>query len=167
MSFTLTDAYKEALLYVPNDNPILETLSFEHIDEDPIYIVKDYQNFTAYLEDLTTEVTFIAGFFDLKMPAKNNSGVPDLSLAVGNADGSTLALLEAVKLSGEPLEAVYRVYLYDDPSTPAVLPVLRLQVKNVRVTRFQAAARAVFARDLKNTRVPKERYTRARFPGLG
>ncbi|MDC1268168.1 DUF1833 domain-containing protein [Gammaproteobacteria bacterium] len=166
MAVTLSDAYRESLLYVPNDIQHVEALSIIHPNVDDIHIVKDYEDFTGFLDDLVTQIVFTAGFFSLKMPTKGNSGVPDISFAIGNTDGAITEYLEQVKLSNEPVELTYRVYLSSDPSSPVRLPSLTFQVRSVSVSRFQATGRAVFARDLKNTKVPRERYTRTRFPGL-
>lgn len=163
---TFSDAYKEALVCVPRDNPTIETLAIEHPDEETIYIAFDWQDWTAYLEDGVTEVTFQRGWFDLRQPPKNADGVPELQIALANADGEVGAYIERIKFSEKPVEAVFRPYLADDPSGPSTNPPLRLQVKNVQVTLFQAQGRALFARDMKNTLVPTERYTRSRFPGL-
>ena len=151
---TFADAYKEALVCVPRDNPIVETLAIEHPDEPTIYIVKDWEDWTAYLEDAVTEVTFLKGYFALRQPSKNPEGVPELQIALANADGAVGAYLERIKHSETPVEVVFRPYLADDTSGPMTTPPLRLQVKNVNVTLFQAQGRALFARDMKNTMVP-------------
>lgn len=162
---TFADAYKEALVCVPRDNPTVETLSIEHPGEETIYIVRDWEDFPAFLED-GIEVTFVKGYFDLRLPSKNPEGVPELRIAISNADGSVGEYMERIKLSQQVVEVVYRPYLANDPSGPQTNPPLRLQVKNVNISLFQAQGRALFARDMKNTLVPTERYTRTRFPGL-
>lgn len=164
---TYSQAYQEALASVPSDNPIVETLSIEHPDEETLYLVRDFDDFTATLEDGLTEVTFRRGWFSLRQPAKNQDGIPELQLAMSNVDGEVGAYLERIKTSQKPVEAVIRPYLADDTSAPAMVPPLRLQIRNVSLSLFQAQGRAVFARDLKNTMIPKPRYTLSRFPGLG
>jgi hypothetical protein len=166
MAITFSDAYKEALLYAPSDVVILETISVEHPDMASIYLVKDYLSFEAYLEDLVTLVEFLPGSFSVKAPTKGSSGVPDISFSIGNTDRQVTDYLESVKLSDSPTELVYRIYLSTDPSGPVETPPLRFQIQDVVVGRLQVSGRAVYARDLKNTLVPKERYTSTRFPGL-
>lgn len=167
MATSYEEAYREALASVPKDNPSVETLSIEHPQRTTIYLVKDYTDFTAYLEDAVTQVTFEASFFDLRLPKKDKTGVPELQVAIGNVDRRISEWLEAVKFSEEVTEIVYRPYLANDTSGPQLTPPLRLQLKNVQVGLFQVTGRAVFARDLKNKKAPIERYTRSRFPSLG
>lgn len=161
------EAYREALASVDNSNPVVDTLAIVHDDETTIYIAKGFEDFMAYLEDGVTEVTFQGGHFELRFPPKDASGVPQLSIAIANSDNVVGAYIERVKLSQKPINLVYRPYLANDTSEPQMDPPLTLQLRDVDVSLFQAQGRAVFARDLKNTMVPKERYTRTRFPSLG
>jgi hypothetical protein len=167
MPTTLAEAYREALASVPKDVVLVDTLSIEHPDQATIYLVKDFADFTAYLEDGVTEVTFEAAHFDFRIPGKDSNGVPELQVTIGNVDRRVSDYLEAVKLSEDPVELVLRPYLSNDTSGPQTTPPLRLQLRDVNVTLFQATGKAVFAKDLKNKKVPTQRYIRSRFPGLG
>jgi len=162
-----SEAYKEALASVTKNNPIVETLAITHADESPIYIVNGFDDFTAFLEDGVTEVTFLAGHFSLRFPSKDSGGVPQLSIAISNADNLVGEYIERVKYSQKAISLVFRPYLSDDTTEPQMDPPLTLQMRDVELSLFQATGRAVFARDLRNTMVPKEKYTRTRFSSLG
>jgi len=162
-----SEAYKEALASVTKDNPIVETLAIVHEDESPIYIANDLADFTAYLEDGVTQVTFLAGHFNLRFPSKDSGGVPQLSISVSNSDNIVGNYIERVKYSQKAISLVFRPYLSDDTTEPQMDPPLTLQMRDIDLSLFQANGKAVFARDLRNTMVPKEKYTRTRFSSLG
>ena len=73
---TLSEAIKEAYASAPADVVIYHTLEINHpAFSEPIYVVRDYQDLNANLED-GTPVTFLRLAFNLVKPEVSATGVP-------------------------------------------------------------------------------------------
>lgn len=163
---SLQDAIKEAYAIAPSHKVILETLEIRQTGvQDPIYIVKAPRPLVANDEN-ETERTFRPAGFQLTLPAETEEGFRSLNIAVDNIDRAVSDFVRLAKSEEVPVEVVYRPYLSDDLSQPAMNPPLVLFLKDIQVTDYQVVGRATFM-DLVNMKFPSELYTRMRFPSLG
>lgn len=169
--FTLDDALKEAYASAPAAEVILHTLEIRHPSfTQPIRVVRDHANFTAYLEptapvDPGGEVTFVGMAFEFIPPEVVKASSPEIEISLDAVSGEIIAYLDAAAQSSDLIEVTYRPYLASDPSGPQVDPPITLVIRSVTADVFRVRARAGFA-DLSNRKFPNEVYDASRFPGL-
>lgn len=163
---SLTEAIKEAYASCSVDQIVYATLEIRQTGvQDPIYLVRAPQAITA-VDENGFERTFEPSGFQFSEPAQNEEGFRSLNIAIDNIDRRVSDFVEAAKSEKIPVEVVYRPYLSDDLTAPAMSPPLILYLKDLQVTTHQVTGRATF-QDLVNKKFPLEQYTRARFPALG
>lgn len=169
--FTLEEALKEAYASAPSSEVILHTLEIRHSDfTQPIRVVRDYNDFDAYLESDAPEnpgelVTFIAMSFDFIMPEVSKSTSPEIEISLDNVSGEIIGYLDSAAQSPDLIEVTYRPYLLSDISGPQMNPPLTLVIRSVTADVFRVRAVAGYA-DLSNRKFPNEVYTSERFAGL-
>ena len=169
--FTLDDALKEAYASAPAAEVILHTLEIRHSSfTQPIRVVRDHHDFTAYLEvdapeNPGEEVTFVAMAFDFILPEVQKSASPEIEISLDGVSGEIIGYLDSAAQTAELIEVTYRPYLFSDPSGPQMDPPLTLQIRSVTADVFRVRARAGYA-DLSNRKFPNETYDSERFPGL-
>ena len=169
--FTLEDALEEAYASAPTEEVVLHTLEIRHPDfTQPIRVVRDHQDFTAYLEadapeNPGEEVTFIAMAFDFTLPEVTKSTSPEIEIGLDNVSGEITAYLDLAANSPDLIEVTYRPYLASDPSGPSMNPPLTLTIRSVTADIFRVKAVAGFA-DLANKKFPAQTYDTERFAGL-
>lgn len=162
----LTAAIKEAYACAPSNEAVLETLVIEHPDVGtPIYLVKNRENLTFTLEDLS-EVEFTGAAFRLALPPSGENGLQDLTLSFDNVGDELRDFINTVKASVDPVTITYRPYLSSDLTTPQMDPPLTLWLRDITMNVFEASGRASFA-EVINKKFPADFYTRRRFPSLG
>lgn len=160
---TLSQAIKEAYASAPKV-PVYHTLELNHpAFSQPIYVVRDYADLTAYLET-GEEVTFVRFAFDLKKPEISPTGVPQCTIEIDNVSREILANVQLAVASGEKITATYREYLASDLSGPQNNPPMPLTVTGIKATPMRVTATAGYG-DLSNKRFGTD-YTDERFPGL-
>lgn len=169
--FTLSDALEEAYSSAPAEEVILHTLEIRHPDfTQPIRVVRDHHDFTAYLEadapeNPGEEVTFIAMAFDFKLPEVTKSTSPEIEIGLDNVSGEIIEYLDIAAQSIDLIEVTYRPYLASDRSGPSMNPPLTLTIRSVTADVFRVKAIAGFA-DLANRKFPNQVYDTERFAGL-
>lgn len=169
--FTLQDALAEAYASAPASEVILHTLEIRHASfTQPIRVVRDYHDFTCFLEadapeDPGGEVTFIAMAFDFILPEVSKATSPEIEISLDNVSGEIIGYLDAAAQTPDLIEVTYRPYLASDPSGPQMNPPLTLVIRSVTADIFRVRARAGYA-DLSNRKFPNEVYDAERFPGL-
>jgi len=169
--FTLDDALKEAYASAPSSEVVLHTLEIRHPDfTAPIRVVRDHQDFTAYLEADAPEnagesVTFIAMAFDFILPEVVKSTSPEIEISLDNASGEMVSYLDLAAQSPDLIEVTYRPYLASDPSGPSMNPPMTLVIRSVTADIFRVKAVAGFG-DLSNRKFPNQVYDAERFAGL-
>lgn len=169
--FTLSDALDEAYASAPSSEVVLHTLEIRHPDfTQPIRVVRDHQDFDAYLEadapeNPGEEVTFIAMAFDFTLPEVTKSTSPEIEIGLDNVSGEISAYLDIAANSPDLIEVTYRPYLASDPSGPSMNPPLTLTIRSVTADIFRVKAVAGFA-DLANKKFPSQTYDTERFAGL-
>lgn len=162
---TLSQAIKEAYASAPSDVVVYHTLEINHPAFDqPIYVVRDWQDLNAQLED-GTPVTFLRFAFNLVKPEVSSTGVPQCTIEIDNCSREILANVQLAMGSTSLITVTYREYISTDLSGPQNDPPMTMVLSNITADVFKIRATASFG-DLNNKRFPNEEYTAERFPGL-
>jgi hypothetical protein len=162
---TLSQALKEAYAVAPADVIVYHTLEINHpAFAQPIYVVRDFTDLNANLED-GTPVTFIRFAFNLVKPEVSAAGVPQCTVEFDNVSRDILANVQLAMQSTALITMTYREYLSSDLSGPQNDPPMTMVLSNINANVFRVRATASFG-DLGNKRFPNEEYTAERFPGL-
>lgn len=169
---SLSEAEAEAATIAPVGRVPLDALEFYHPNFDaPARVVNDKANLVATLEadaprNAGEEVTFIAVGVEVVWPSEtDDASAPKLQLRL---DGASPVLVEQLDLAVgtlDPVVVIVRRYMSDDTSGPARLPVLTMELSDVKVSETTVLATCIF-RDPANTRFPRLAYTRTKYPGL-
>lgn len=169
---SLSQAEAEAAAIAPTSRVGLDALEFWHpAFTEPARVVNDRAPLVATLEataprNAGATVTFQPVGVTVVWPAETESqSTPKLQLQV---DGVSSVLTEQLDLavgSLTPVTLIARRYMSDDLSGPARLPVLQLELSNVKVTDTRVTADCIH-QDPANLRFPARAYTRAHYPGL-
>lgn len=166
MDPTLSEAIKEA--YASADVRVVayDTLEIAHPSfTQPIYVVRDWQDLVATLEDGVTEVTFVRFKFDLTRPEVSPDGVPQCRIDMDNVTREIMANLMLTRNSTEMIAVRYRQYIDTDLSRPQNDPPLRAVLTNIKADLWRVRGVAGFG-DYNNKRFPTDDFTAERFPGL-
>lgn len=162
---TLSEALKEAYASAPAEVVIYHTLEINHpAFYEPIYVVRDFQDLNAQLED-GTPVTFIRFAFNLVKPEVSATGVPQCTVEIDNVSRDILANVQLAMGSTDLITMTYREYISTDLTGPQNDPPMTMVLSNIQADVFKVRATASFG-DLNNKRFPNEEYTAERFPGL-
>lgn len=162
---TLSEAIKEAYASAPADVVIYHTLEINHpAFSEPIYVVRDFQDLNANLED-GTPVTFLRFAFNLVKPEVSATGVPQCTVEIDNVSRDILANVQLAMGSTSLITMTYREYISTDLTGPQNDPPMTMVLSNITADVFKVRATASFG-DLNNKRFPNEEYTAERFPGL-
>ena len=109
--------------------------------------------------------TFTPLPFQIKLPARDNSGRQDLSLAISNVNFAAQLLLEdAITQPEAPIVVRYTVFIVGD-TTPQIDPPLEMSMTDIVVTEAVVSA-TVTRSDILNLAFPREKYRPDWFPGL-
>lgn len=174
---SLAQAIKEAYAAAPADVVILHTLELRHpafLDDagnpTAIRVVRDHQDLTARLEATAAVnagemVTFVAMAFELTLPPKDASPVPEMVVSLDNVSQEMVKHLDAAATSQDKIEVTYRPYLSTDLEGPQQDPPITLELVEVNVDVMLVTGRARM-QDIANKAFPGDTYTAAKFPGL-
>lgn len=171
-------AYAEAIATAPIDRVMLACYELRHsafLDEfGAAYaprIVNDHADFTATLEataplNPSTAVLFKALPVEVSGPDESDSGqTPAITIAIDGVSQLLVQQLDYALASLEPVQLTERIYASDDPSGPAVMPVLTMVLRDVQVTDTRVTAKAVFF-DASNRGFPRQEFTPLLYPGI-
>jgi len=139
---------------------VLHTLSLSHITwEESFYIVRDYQDWEANLEDSGPLVTFKKTAFSIEGPEIDVNGNQKLNITIDAVNRSIIDLLEvAVKDSSQsPIEVTYRLYIDSDNSGPQNDPPLKLYMRTVNLSTKNVSGYAELV-GLENRKFPNVNY---------
>ena len=163
---SLSEAIKEAYASCPTGKVVFDTLEIRQTGvQSPIYLVKSQTPLTADDED-GNERTFLPSGFAFSLPPENEEGFRSINVAIDNIGRAVSDFVELAKSEKVPVELIYRPYVSDILTAPAMIPPLVLYLKDIQVNSVQVTGRATFF-DIINKKFPSELYTRARFPALG
>jgi hypothetical protein len=173
-----SQAFAEATSYATAGDPALLTLALyqpefvdENGDEIALYIVNDYRDLEATLEDDAPllpgqSVTFIACPFRAVLPEESATNrLPEVTLEVDNVSRELTPHLRAAAASMTPVTAIFRTYLPSDTTAPHETPPLQVTLRGASVNATTAQVRAGYG-DLISVPFPRVTYTREEFPGL-
>lgn len=164
---TMSAALREAATYSPYDTVVLRTYEFTHSAfSSRALVVCNYENWVAKDENGVT-VTYLA-FAALRtqgMDESDQAETPLLRLILDGVAQTVVDALDLALLSLEPVGCVERIYTSNDPSGPAILPVVKTYIRTAKVTETQIQLEAGFG-DPTNQPFPRKNYTRPEYPGL-
>lgn len=168
---TLSQAIKEAYAAAPAGVVIYHTLELRHSAfTQPIRVVRDFVDLLATLEPTaplnpSTLVTFVGFNFDFSKPEVSDTGVPQITIEIDNADRGIVAAIESTMGSTEMIQVTYREFISTDLSGPQNNPPLTMTITNITADSFRVKATAGFP-NLTNRRFPTVEYDPAIFVGL-
>lgn len=166
MNTSLNDAIREAYAICPSNKTVINTLEIRQTGvQSPIYLSQTRTGITAVDENSVSH-NFVACGFQFTLPPSDEDGFKSLTVAVDNINRVASDFVETARQSMVPVEVVYRPYMSDDLSAPAMDPPLILYLKDVQITTFQVIGKCTFM-DLVNKKFPADLYLRSRFPSLG
>lgn len=167
----IADALQVARASSPSNVVIVDCIEILHDSlAGPLRLTNQREDFTATLEATAPEnpgqqVTFTAAYFQLTLPREGAQGIQNLTLTVGNVNKDAVRLLEKASASPGPITVIYRHYLSNDPSGPAVDPPPRLAIQSATADPFVVQAQASTV-DWINKKIHQRTYTLEEFPGL-
>lgn len=164
---SLSMAVSEAYASAPTQRALLQTLTLTHsaFDQD-VHIVADHAEFTAYLEDGTTQVTFQPVAVDVIWPEESDTAqAQQVQLAMDGVSSVVLPQLDKALGTIEPIVVVPRIYASDEPEGPAHDVAASFELATATVTETRVTATAAVD-DAANVSYPAVTYTRAAYPGL-
>jgi hypothetical protein len=176
---SFSEAAAEAIA-VDHERVLLTCIELRHsefVDDDgepyAIRIVADNEDFEATLEDgapmdAGETVTFKAVPLQISGPDETDSSeAPMLRVAIDGISALVVPQLDLAVQTLEPVMMTIRLYAADDPSGPAMMPVMPPMVlRDVEVGETQVTASASFA-DPANRGFPRRDYLLTEYPGLG
>lgn len=166
MNTSLTDAIREAYAICPTTKTVINTLEIRQTGvQSAIFLSQTRAGITAFDEN-GDEHVFVACGFQFTLPPSDEDGFKSLTVAVDNINRVASDFIETARQSVVPVEVVYRPYMSDDLTAPAMDPPLILYLKDVQITAFQVVGKCTFM-DLVNKKFPSDLYLRSRFPSLG
>ena len=162
-----SEALREAYASAPADRVVLDTLEVSRPGQSSIFLTNNFHPFTAYLEDNTTQVTFLAIPFQVKLPSKSRDELPTLSVTIANPNQLVSTYLYNAKIEKQVVTVKFRPYLATASGAPtAQLPVpMTFSVGPWKNGIGQVELQCTFP-DIANQRFPNENYTIRNFPGL-
>lgn len=171
-----SEAYAEAIATARIDRIMLPTYEIGYYGDEwdrafVVRIVNDHTDLLATLEgsapwNAGEEVLFTAMPVEVSGPDESDSGqAPSISISIDGVSTLLVEQLDKALVNFVPVTITERIYASDDTSAPAVLPVLTMTLRNVKVTETRVTAEAVFY-DPSNRGFPKEEYTLDAYPGL-
>ena len=155
---TLSQELREIYASGKND-VVLHTLELNHPSfGGPLYIVRDYVNLVANLENSGPEVTFVTTAFSITPPQIDESGIKSLGISIDNVGREVIEKLELALDGGHnPITVTYRIYIASDTTGPQNDPPLKLLLTNISVDNFTASGTAATA-GMINRRFPNKDY---------
>lgn len=173
---SFSDAYAEAITTARIDRIMLATYEIRYFgtggdDAFAVRIVNDHVDLLATLEDDAPfdpgeEVLFTALPVSVSGPDESDSSqAPAITVAIDGVSSILVERLDSALSAIYPVTITERIYASDDTSAPAVMPVITMTLRDVKVTETRVSARAVFY-DPSNRGFPKQEYTQPLYPGL-
>ena len=169
-----SEALLEAAAVAPTHRAVLETFEiFQEVatPDGAIYLVANPVDFDGTKEataerDPGDTVTFMAAPISSDPVEESDSAeAPEMPVRLSNVSGLVSDATRLARGSLEPWQLIQRLYASDDPTGPAMLPVLSLLVSKVRTTATEAALTASYG-DPSNVSIPALKFRRAEYSTL-
>lgn len=163
---TLSEAYAEAAASAPAGRIVHNTYELTHPSfTERILIVNSYTPVTATLETGET-VEFVPCPVTVTPPEESEgAAIPAINIQIDGVSGLVVNALDLAIKTSERIGVIERVYVSDDLSAPAVLPPLRLTLREVEVNEYSVVASAGYD-DPINRGFPAKEYLAREYPGL-
>jgi hypothetical protein len=139
---------------------LLHTLSFNHPAwTSEFFIVRDWQDLTANLENSGPSTVFQKFAFSIQGPNKDENGNQYLQLNIDSVSLELIDLIEqaSLDLTNSPIEVTYRAYLESDTTGPQNDPPLKLFMRKVEVDNTRVTGQAELI-SLENRKFPNVVY---------
>jgi hypothetical protein len=156
---SLSDELKQLYASAGTDI-LLHTLSFNHPSwSSEFFIVRDWQDFTANLENSGPSTVFQKFAFSIQGPNKDENGNQFLQITVDSVSLELINLIEqaSLDLTNSPIEVTYRAYLSSDTTGPQNDPPLKLWMRKVQVDNKKVTGQAELI-SLENRKFPNVEY---------
>lgn len=176
---SLSAALAEAAAAAPVRRAVLTTLEAWHPSMSAaIRLVIDELPLTATLEadaprNASESVVFMASRVSLQLAEESDRAASqEISLRVDNVTGYIADALRTARAATDPAvrdaewELIERVYVSDDTTAPAKLPVFRTALVRVGMQGATAVFTAAYRRNSSNTAIPAITFTPEAYPGL-
>lgn len=162
-----SEALREAYASAPADRVVLDTLEVSRPGQSSIFLTNNFDQFSAYLEDEISFVTFLAIPFRVKLPSKSRDELPTLNVTIANPNQLVSGYLYDAKIAKQVVTVKFRPYLTRSIAAPlAQLPTpMTFSVGPWKNGIGQVELQCTFP-DIANQRFPNENYTIRNFPGL-
>lgn len=162
----LSEAYAEAATSAPITRTVIFTYELLHPSfTEKILIVNGFSELVAKLED-GTEQTFVPCPVAIIPPEETDEAkTPTIQVEIDGVSSIVATQLEVATKQQERVEIIERIYVSDDLSGPAVLPVLKLTLKTVTIDSRKVTGEASFS-DPVNRGFPRYDYLNKEYPGL-
>ena len=167
---SFSEAYAEAMASAGIDDAELVLLEIYHPDlAAPIYLALNDEDVTATLESTaprsaSTAVLHHAIRLGHQLPEESDeAATPQATFWIDGVSSLVAAELEVAAQSLDPVELVVRSYMSSDLTAPAVLPPLRLELRDISVGETRVLATAAFA-DHGNQRFPGKVFLPSEYP---
>lgn len=123
---------------------ILHTLELKHPSfNNSFFIVRDWNDFTANLENSGPSVLFQKFAFNVTEPKRDSQGNQFFNVTIDAVNQEIVNLLDsAVDGSRIPIKVVYRIYLASDTSGPQNTPPPVFEFRNITVNNFRVSGAA-------------------------
>jgi hypothetical protein len=164
---SLSYALREAATHAPAGRVVLATYEFTHsLFVGRALIVANHENWVA-LDENGVSCTFIA-FAGLRVGGFDESDQAALPTLKLRLDGVSTLIVDKLDLavgSLEPVGLIERIYVSDDTTGPALLPVANTLIRVGTVTETRVDIECGFG-DPSNQPFPRKNYTRSEYISL-
>lgn len=163
----MSDALREAASYAPVSRVILVTYEFTHSTFVGRALIVVAHEDLATFDENGLPVTFVAvaGLRSQGFDESDQAATPLIRLEISGISTALIDKLDMALEGLEPVGVIERVYVSDDLAGPAILPVVKANVRSGTVSETTVAMEVGFG-DPANLPFPRKTYTRKEYPGL-
>jgi hypothetical protein len=164
---SMSVALREAASYASVSRVLLTTYEFTHssfvgralivVSHDDLYAADENAVYVTYAA--------IAGLKSQGFDESDQASTPLIKLEISGLSTVLIAQLDLALEGIEPVGIVERVYVSDDLTGPAILPVVKAYIRSGTVTETTVSVEIGFG-DPANQPYPRKTYTRVDYPGL-
>lgn len=164
---SMSVALREAATYAPVYRVVLLTYEFVHVSfTERQLVVCDHEDLTAKDENgVTVTYTALPGLKSEGFEESDKAATPLIRLQLDGVSQLLVRQLDLALAGLNPVSVIERLYVSDDLTTPAVLPVTQAIVRTASVSETRVSLEIGFG-DPANQPFPRKVYTRSQYPGL-
>lgn len=164
---SLSYALREAAVHAPAGRVVLATYEFTHsLFTSRALLVVNHEDWVANDENgVSCTFKAFAGLRSSGFDESDQAAQPVLKLFLDGVSSAVIDKLDLAVTSLEPVGLIERIYVSDDASTPAILPVAKTIVRLGTITETRVEIECGFG-DPSNQPFPRKNYTRLEYPSL-